>query len=62
MALERGLAQLALILSERSRTGLHDNLRTLHMSMYFLRFSCARKCDGIFFAASFSQENNGAQH
>jgi hypothetical protein len=28
---------MALILSERSRTGLHDNLRTLHMSMYVPR-------------------------
>jgi hypothetical protein len=26
------------------------------MSMYFLHFSCARKYDGIFFAASFPQE------
>jgi hypothetical protein len=62
MAMERELAQIVLILSDRSRTGLHDNLRTLHMFLYFLRFSCARKYDGIFFAASFPQDNNGAQH
>jgi hypothetical protein len=35
--MERGLARIALIVSERSRTGLHDNLRTLQMSMYVLR-------------------------
>jgi hypothetical protein len=29
---------MALIVSEWSRTGLHDNLHTPHMSMDFLRF------------------------
>jgi hypothetical protein len=29
---------MALIVSERSRTGLHDNLRALHMSRHVLRF------------------------
>jgi hypothetical protein len=30
------------------------------MFIYFLRFSCTRKCDGIVFAASFPQEDNQA--
>ena len=29
---------MALIVSEQSCTGLHNNLRTLHMFMSFLRF------------------------
>jgi hypothetical protein len=58
--MERGLAQIALILSEQSRVGLYNKPLTLRMSVYFLRFSPSSEHDGIFFVALFSQADNSA--
>jgi hypothetical protein len=62
MAIERGLAPMALILSERNRTGLHDNLRTLRTFMDFLQLFLRSNVQRHLFCYFIPHDKNRARH